>query len=266
VEYEWSRLERHRTELAVTMRAITAHLAVLGPKPLRIIDIGGGPGRYCLELSRLGHQVTLLDLSQANVERAREVTGGKLQGYYRGTATDLGRFGDRSFDAALLMGPLYHLLDEADRKRAVREACRVLVPDGLLFASFITAYAPIRDMAKYYPEKAAGFIGTPEATASWIKDGRWTAREGDGFVDAWFAHPEAVKPLMEGAGDLETLDLLAVEGVVSMIEDEVNKLQGPLWDYWVELNYRLAGDPCLFGGAEHLLYVGRKLRGRRREG
>lgn len=235
VDREWTRAERHRTEFAVTWKAITDHLAArrsagtdrtgaaAAARPLRIIDIGAGPGRYSLLLSQAGHEVTLVDLSPASVEFSRKVTGGRLAGYLCGSATDLGAFADESFDAALLMGPLYHLLSEADRRRSVSEARRVIVPGGLLFASFISVYA----------------------------------EPNSGFIDAYFIHPSGVTPFMESEG-LETLTVLAVEGVASMIEDNVNALQGALWDYWVEVNYRLAADPSLHGGAEHLLYVGRR--------
>lgn len=278
VDYERNRSARHRTEFAVTWRAITDALAAYRPAggpaagggataattpaggpaaPLRIIDIGAGPGYYSLALHKAGHVVTMLDLSPANVEYARKATSGALAGYHCGSATDLGAFPDGSFDAALLMGPLYHLLDEADRRRAVAEARRVLTRDGLLFAAFITAYAPLRDMAKFYPEEIAGYFSTPAAVIEWVKDGRWPSRPGGGFTDAYFAHPAVVRPFMEEAG-FETLSLLACEGVVSMIEDKVNELAGPLWDYWVEVNYRLASDPSILGGCEHLLYIGKK--------
>jgi len=56
----------------------------------------------------------------------------------------------------------------------------------------------------------------------------------------------------------DALDLIACEGVVSMIEEQVNALTGQAWDVWVELNYRLGKDPSVHGAAEHLLYVGRR--------
>jgi S-adenosylmethionine-dependent methyltransferase len=50
-EDEWTRLERHRTEWAVTLRALREYLPT---PPCRIADIGGGPGRYAIELARQG--------------------------------------------------------------------------------------------------------------------------------------------------------------------------------------------------------------------
>jgi hypothetical protein len=39
---EWARFDRHRTEFAVTLRALAEFLP---PSPAQILDVGGGPGR-----------------------------------------------------------------------------------------------------------------------------------------------------------------------------------------------------------------------------
>jgi SAM-dependent methyltransferase len=54
---------------------------------------------------------------------------------------------DETFDAVLLMGPLYHLLTIRERLQAVMESERVLKPGGLIFAAFITRFALFRDAA-----------------------------------------------------------------------------------------------------------------------
>ena len=119
---EWERLARHRMEFAVSMRAIREHLP---PPPAHILDIGGGPGRYSIALAKLGYDVTLLDLSKANIEFARSkaaAEGCALKDAVHGNALDLSRFADGIFDGVLLMGPLYHLIaleDRADRKSVV---------------------------------------------------------------------------------------------------------------------------------------------------
>ena len=67
VEKEWERLEKHPFEFALTCRFLDRYLH---PGD-RVLDIGGGPGRYSLYLAKRGCQVTLLDLSAENVEFAR---------------------------------------------------------------------------------------------------------------------------------------------------------------------------------------------------
>src|SRR5579875_1894294 len=86
---EWERLEHHRTEFAVTCLALQEFLP---PVPARVIDIGGGPGRYALWLANRGYEVALLDLSERCLEIARrqaEVAGRPLADIRRATATDL---------------------------------------------------------------------------------------------------------------------------------------------------------------------------------
>ena len=58
-QYEWDRKKRHRTEFAMTERALKEYLPL---PPADILDCGGGPGRYTIELSRQGYQVTLFEL------------------------------------------------------------------------------------------------------------------------------------------------------------------------------------------------------------
>lgn len=260
-EDEWARLERHRTEFAVTMCALSDYLPT---PPAAVLDIGGGPGRYSIALAQKGYAVTLLDLSSRELELAQaraEEARVELAGYVQGSALDLSSLTLGSYDAVLLMGPLYHLLIEQERLEAVREAGRVLREGGVLFASFITRYAPLRYAAKFEPDLL--LYGDPtglELLAHGINKPTGTvgAEQGRYFTDAYFAHPSEVIPLMESCG-LQTHDLVGCEGVVARIEDGVNDLSGELWDAWVELNYRVGKDPCLWGASEHLLYVGSKL-------
>jgi len=66
---EWERLARHKSEFAVTNRALQEHL----PPPLaRIVDIGGGPGRYKIAFTQLGYHMSLVDLSRTSLSLAAE--------------------------------------------------------------------------------------------------------------------------------------------------------------------------------------------------
>ena len=251
---EWERLERHRMEFAVTLRALYDYLPA---PPATVLDIGGGPGRYAIELTRQGYTVTLLDLAAANLAFARERAGEvgvTLDSTLQGDATALPPLPYEPYDAVLLLGPLYHLRTEAARQAAVAEAWRVLRPGGVLAAAFICRFAPLRYAAQMQP---AWSVERADELEEIITNGlNWP---GTGyFIDAYFAHPTEVCPLME-AGGFEALNLIGCEGVVARIEEGVNGLSGPAWAAWVELCYRLGQDPSLHGAAEHLLYIGKKV-------
>ena len=251
-EREWERLERHRTEFAVTLRSLAEHLP---PPPARVLDCGGGPGRYAIELACRGYEVILFDLSTGCLQMAQEKAteaGVTLVAYEQGTATDLSRFPDASFDAVLLLGPLYHLLEEAERQQALAECQRVLVPGGLLFAAFIVRYAGLRYAAIHEPTWP---LEQAERLETLLTTGVLPPRgESDAEFVAHFAHPAEVVPLCQREG-FEIVTVLGVEGLVSKIDDEVNALSGQTWDAWVDLNYRLAADPSIHGCVEHLLAI-----------
>ena len=251
---EWDRQMRHRIEFAVSLRKILAHL----PKPpARILDVGGGPGRYAIALSKLGYSVTLLDLSQENLAFARmqaEKEDERLADVVHGNALDLSRFADDSFDGVLLMGPLYHLLDLELRTRCAAEVLRILRHGGIVCASFITRFAAIRDASVHYPEWAWEEHAEVE---SFLRTGAIEIPPGKGFTDHYAAHPTEVMPFMEHIG-FSTRALVGVQCLVAGHEQAINELHGEQFERWVELNYRLGHDPSLHGAADHLLYVGQK--------
>ncbi len=253
-EREWDRLgKKNPIEFAITMLALREYLPT---PPAHILDVGGGPGRYAIALTQRRYDVTLLDLSKGNLEyaRARAIEADvQLAGYIHGNALDVSQFADESYDAVLLLGPLYHLLEVEEREQAIKEAMRVLKVGGYIFAAFITRAAHIRFIAKELPELILN-----EQEQSVMATGVYKSAPDGGFIDAYFAHHNEIKPLMEKCG-LQTLDLISCEGVISMIDSKLNQLTGEAWDAWVALNYTWAKDPAVHGMAEHLLYVGRKL-------
>lgn len=255
VQNEWDRLGvRHRTELAVTLRALKEFLP---PAPARIIDIGGGPGRYALWLAGQGYSVTLVDLSEGNLAFARQratEANIPLERILQANAIGLPFFPNESFEVALVMGPLYHLLRREERLQALREAWRLLKPGGLVFAAFISRFAAFRDAAA---KGAPWVLERPETTGRILRTGV-DINEAEGFTDAYFAHPDEVIPLGESAG-FDTLLRLGCEGVVAGHESYVNSLEGANFEDWADLNYRIGQDPAAIGASDHILYIGRKI-------
>src|SRR5215469_9345253 len=97
-------------EFRSTLRLIRQYFPVSG----RICDLGCGAGRYSIELARRGYRTTLFDLSERLLDRARSVFAEhRLQAerFIRGDARDLGELESGGYDAALLLGPMYHVID-----------------------------------------------------------------------------------------------------------------------------------------------------------
>ncbi|BBF43951.1 similar to methylase [Lachnospiraceae bacterium KM106-2] len=250
-EYEeWERLERHRIEFEITKRYLNEYIT---GKSANIIDIGGGPGRYSIFLAEQGHEVSLVDLSQHNVEvagRKAKERGVCLKGCEKGDALNLQKYNDGEFDVVLLMGPLYHLTKELDRKAALSEALRVLKPGGVIFAAFISNYAPIQDCLSYLE-----FNDEVSEILHYLDDGR--NEDGAGFTTAYFTSVKEAKELMREAG-LDELAFVGVENVIGCKEREIAQLPEEEFAKWLEICYQLGQDPQVYGTSQHFLYIGRK--------
>ncbi|MFH8802714.1 methyltransferase domain-containing protein [Streptomyces sp. NPDC017936] len=149
---EWQRTQDgayHRLEFEVIHREILPDLLAPGS---RVLDVGSGPGRHALTLARQGHRLALVDLSAGCLAEARRRfdeagLASHLLDTQHTSAADL-RVPPGTFDAVLLFGPLYHLVDDADAAECVRRAASALRPGGHLFATFLTRTSIVRDLLK----------------------------------------------------------------------------------------------------------------------
>jgi len=250
---EWKRLERQKTEFYITLRVLKEYLP---NPPAEILDLGGGTGRYSIELAKQGYLVTLQDLSNENLKFAKnkaESTGISIKNFVHGNATDLNNFFEgKKFDSILIMGPLYHLTNLSDRKQVVKEALRILEPNGYVFASFGTRYVIVRDLAKNAPKWLSENY---DYIMKMISTGIFNHPKY--FVNSYFYTPDEIIQFMENEG-IKTEDLVNCEGLVAGLEDKINELEYKDWEKWGELNYQIRRDKSLFGAAYHLLYVGIK--------
>lgn len=129
-----------QVEFTTTMRYIHRYL----PKGARIIEIGAGTGRYSHALAREGFAVDAVELVQHNIDQFRANTAaGENVTIQQGSACDLAAFPDDTYDVTLLLGPMYHLFAEADKRAALAEAIRVTKPGGVIFAAYCMADAAI---------------------------------------------------------------------------------------------------------------------------
>lgn len=251
---EWARLEEHPFEFLLTTGMMDRYI-----KPGdRILDIGGGPGRYAIHYAKRGCVVTLVDLVQENIDFAKEKAReeGVHLNAHAANCLDIDTLGLSQYDHVFLMGPLYHLLREEERVEAVEKALARLKGGGVFYASFILAFAGV-----IYNLKNGGFIARDmqsdfgEALIRAIEDGK--NYEGRAFTQACFYHQEQILPFMARFG-LEKLHLFGQEGILAPNEQEILARDKEEIDTWIALAMRLAERPELLAYAEHAMYIGRK--------
>ena len=164
---------------------------------------------------------------------------------------------DKSVDAVLLMGLLYHLTERADRLRALEEARRVLKVGGVLCAAVISRFASLLDGYRL------GTIGDPvfrEIVSRDLVDGqhRNPTKTPGYFTDTFFHRPEDLEEEVDEAG-FERVATVAVQGPFWLLSDFQERWTDPEWRATL-LDYlrRIEEEPTLLGVSAHIMAVARR--------
>ena len=250
VQSEWTRIA-NRPEFLLTCRMLDRYI-----KPTdTILDIGGGPGRYSLYLAQKGCSVTLLDLSVENTKFAAEQAA--QQGVSLQTITGDARQADKLtqnlYDHILLMGPMYHLLEEYDRTNAINTALNLLKPNGIIYVSFISLFAGIIYYMKDLPDFSQDNDG--EQYIQSVIDGK--SFSGNAFTKAFFIDQREILPFM-AKFPLEKLHLFGQEGVTAPCENNIMSQSQAVINQWLNLSEAIWEREEFLSYSEHLMYVGRK--------
>jgi len=252
-ERENSRLERHQLEFDLTWRYLTQYL----PSQGHFLEIGAATGRYTLGLAKLGYQITAVDMSEKLLEIARQRSleeGLETQiDFILADARDLGSIQKKEFDAVLLMGPLYHLVEERDRKSALKEAADHLKQGGILFSAFISRFGIMGDLLRNLPE----WIENRTEVQNILATGKNPEHiPGSGFR-GYFATISEITALHEASG-FETLTVAGVEPAISSDDESYNRLEGRQRQLWLDLLHEISTELSVIGASRHILYIGRK--------
>jgi len=227
--------------------------------PQVILDVGGGPGAYACWLAARGHDVHLIDASPLHIEQARQASAQQpdhpLASVRLGDARHLD-VTDASADAVLLMGPLYHLTERADRLRALREAWRVLRSGGLLFAVGVSRFASLLDGL------FEGLLDDPAAARIVADDLRSGQHRNptprDYFTTSFFHRPEELEGEVAEAGFV-IVETVGIEGPGWLLTDVAQRWADPGWRQHLLMAARaVEREASMLGVGAHVMTVGRR--------
>ena len=229
---------------------------VLPPPPARLLDVGGGTGVYALPLAGRGYNVHLIDPVPLHVARAQahsKASDTPLACADIGEARHL-NYPDETFDAVLLLGPLYHLIERSDRLAALAEARRVLVPGGRLVSAYISRFASACDGIQEGALRDATFAAI---VAGDLTDGihRNPTNRPEWFTTAYLHHPEEIRPEIEEAG-FQFDSLIAVEGPGWMNQElDIWLDDAAARERLLHVLRRVETEATLMGSSAHILAV-----------
>lgn len=257
VRREWRRLVRdayHRLEFETTVHFLDKYL----PRRGRILDAGGGPGRYTIEFAKRGYEVVLLDVTPANLEFAkRQIKRVRVQKnvseIVEGSIVDLSRFPSNSFDAVVCLGgPLSHVLDARKRSKAISELARVAKRGAPIIVSVMSCLGVLVVVLSLFQHE----LELPQFKR--LRD------EGNidgttGFTACHFFRPEELRNAFTNK-HMTILEMVGLEGLGSHHSKKINQLaKNPKrWKTWLETHFQTCTHPAVVGISEHILLVCRK--------
>ncbi|HKL27671.1 MAG TPA: methyltransferase domain-containing protein [Natrialbaceae archaeon] len=262
-EDEWERLDRSpkaRFEFENTVAYLSEHL----PDEGHVLDAGGAAGRYAIWLAERGYDVTLTDVSETQLDLAREkVAEHGVEDRVRieyGDLRDL-PFEDGTFDAVLALGgPLSHVIDSEERERAVRELRRVATPGAPAVVSVMGLIAVVERMLQVAPEFEQGVRQLPGLLASGTYSADLLEKadvEDPTFVETHFFRADELRDLLSSNG-FSVATMAGLEGVASNFEEPLGEASDESLETIREvvLDPEFREDPTVVDASNHILAVG----------
>ena len=211
------------------------------------------------EAARRGHE--LYSLHQGDLAWTKSgVTGNASRLHMTGEETDawylLEPPSERpltAYDAVLMLGPLYHLPDRADRVRALSEARRVVKPGGPVIIALISRFASLLDGLR------SGTLSDPSVRPyiQRVLETGVNANPGkrpEYFTTAYFHHPDEIEGECEDAG-LRCETVLGIEGLGWLTWEKWDDPEGR--ENILRVARALEDEPTVKGASTHLLAVAR---------
>lgn len=235
-------LRRHGiVEFETTMH----HLHRLMPEgnPM-ILDIGAGTGRYTSALMTEGHRVKAVELVKRNIDvfLKREPTADVVQG----DARSMPFLQDDTADITLLLGPLYHLIGDEEKLKALREAKRVTKPGGLIFVAYLMNEYSI--LSYCFDEDRIG-----ELMARGVVDSNYHIQaQPDELYD--YIRLEDIDRLNREAG-LERVTIFSPDGAADYMRTRLNRMSEETFRHFIEYQKSISERPDLIGAGSHTVDV-----------
>ena len=203
-----------------------------------ILDVGAGTGAYSIPLRDEGYDVTAVELVKQNLKYMEKAN----INCYQGSAVDLSRFEDNSFDIVLLFGPMYHLLTMDEKIKALEEAKRV--SKKYIFISYC-----MNEFALIYHGFMEGYI---KEDIKNIDDNFKILKDNDNLYS--YVRLEDINYLKDKC-NLKRVKIINQDGPTEYIKKNVNNMDDETYDLFIKYHLSTCERPELLGAGRHILDI-----------
>lgn len=261
-EQEWLRLldlDQATTKFRMTTQMLRQYLPASG----RVLDLGGGSGRYTIWLAQQGYRVVLADqnanlFEQVHSHLDKAQVNSQVEALVTVDRYDLSQWPEGAFDAVLCLGPFYRMVNLAERTRVAREIGRILQPGGVAFVDFLPQYMLLQQILAALDATSAS--NAQKQFEQIVEQGALDSEALNRLARAYGAHPTEITPFFTQLG-FTTLTLVAGEGNTQEMRKLLTTLAKQdqrILRIVADALIRMISDPSLLGATTHLLYIGRR--------
>ncbi len=238
---------RHgQVEYITSMKYIHEYLG--DNKNAKILDVGAGTGRYSVKLADEGYDVTAIELVKHNLGVLK--SKGSTVKAMQGTALDLSRFPENTFDMTLVFGPMYHLYTIEDKVKALTEAKRVTKQGGII----LVAYCMNEYSILTYGFKENHIRESIENGK--VSEDFHVLSESKDLYD--YVRVEDIDKVREEAG-LERIKLISADGPANYMRSILNSMDEETFKLFIDYHLCTCERPELLGAGAHTLDILRKV-------
>ena len=213
----------------------------------KILDVGAGTGRYSVQLANEGYDVTAIELVKHNLGILK--SKGSTVKAMQGTALDLSRFSENTFDLTLVFGPMYHLYTFEDKVKALEEAKRVTKIGGVILVAYcMNEYSVLTYGFKENNIRASIDNGK-------LSEDFHVISEPKDLYD--YVRIEDINKLNEAAG-LQRIKLISADGPANYMRPILNSMDEETFKLFIDYHLTTCERPELLGASAHTLDILRK--------
>ena len=203
-----------------------------------ILDVGAGTGAYSIPLRDEGYDVTAVELVKQNLKYMEKAN----INCHQGSAVNLSKFKDNSFDIVLLFGPMYHLLTMDEKLKALEEAKRV--SKKYIFISYC-----MNEFALIYHGFMEGYI---KDDLNNIDDNFKILKDNDNLYS--YVRLEDINYLKDKC-DLKRVKIINQDGPTEYIKKIVNNMDDEQYELFIRYHLSTCERPELLGAGRHILDI-----------
>lgn len=242
-------LKHGTVEFLTTMRYIAKYIR---PEN-HVIEIGAGTGRYSHALARQGYTVDAVELVSHNIDVFRKNTVSNEDiTITQGNALDLSAFPDNKYDITLLLGPLYHLYSDEDKRQALSEAIRVTKQGGIIFAAYVISDGCLLDEGFCH-----GNINVSEYIKNGLLDSETFAAKSKPKDLFELVRKEDIDELMSVFPTIR-LHYVATDGCSLLMREAIDKMDNDTFDLYLKYHFATCEREDLAGITSHVIDIFKK--------